>query len=129
MRERERELWQGAGGREQGRGRQGERWESGGCLVLDEREPLRPATRLVRSCDYGRCVLEIHSRARHWATAKNQRRTKLCHLERRSVSAVRDLAGRTLCRVRRKNGARLGLRSEQERVRAALGSDGEFALR
>ena len=28
------------------------------------------------------------------------------------------------------NGARLGLRSyEQERVRAALGSDGEFALR
>ena len=29
-----------------------------------------------------------------------------------------------------KNGARLGLRSyEQERVRAALGSDGEFALR
>ena len=27
------------------------------------------------------------------------------------------------------NGARLGLRSEQERVRAALGADGEFALR
>ena len=30
----------------------------------------------------------------------------------------------------KENGARLGLRSyEQERVRAALGSDGEFALR
>ena len=34
------------------------------------------------------------------------------------------------CRQKEENGARLGLRSyEQERVRAALGSDGEFALR
>jgi len=33
-------------------------------------------------------------------------------------------------RAKSKDGARLGLRSyEQERVRAALGSDGEFALR
>ena len=96
VRERERELWKGAGGREQGRGRQGERWESGGCLVLDERESLRPATRLVRSCDYGRCVLELHSRARHWATAKNQRRTKPvspCFGARSPIGAVRDLAG------------------------------------
>ena len=57
-------------------------------------------------------------------------RTAFGGLLRDTQSAISQAEKKNVKSAYKKNGARLGLRSyEQERVRAALGSDGEFALR